>query len=105
MTLESDDAAQRLSTHAAWTFAALVCELPSMLVLIALWSNPDSSLDSNPTAAALDGQHGLELACRFVVIAVPLALLAAAAWRRYWAVVSIQVGLLVLEACLAFVLH
>ncbi len=103
MALCDDEQSTELSNSAALALAALVGELPSLLLLLVTLSNAGSRLDASAAAAAIDAQPGLDLACWIVVTAVPSVLLAVAARRRYWAVAAIQVCVLLAVGVLACV--
>jgi hypothetical protein len=89
------------TTHAALTFAVLSLELPSLLVLMVLWSGAGASLGTG--GAGADVRPGLELVCRIALVMVPLAVLLFAARRRYWVPAAIQLCVLLTEGLLAYV--
>jgi hypothetical protein len=97
VAFDLDDETPHATSRAVFTGVVLAFELPSLLLLLAIWSMPGPSSAS----AAIDAQPGLELACRIALTAVPAAVLVPAARRKYWVAALIQIFVLIAALVLA----
>lgn len=86
---------RRVGIRAGVTIAVLAVEAFVLLVLVAMALGASGF---EPQGTPADAQPRLEEACRIGFWAVPACFGVAAAWRRYWVIVGVQVCLLIWQA-------